>query len=195
MKFRSGQIDNVSNHSVPCWFAMLLWCSSRSYCALLRCCGGAPARFCNSQSCRGEALVRFVIHSVAVVQLSLVCHFIMLLWWTSCSFLWFAMLLGCNSCSFLDLQRCCGAAPVHVHIWTHFECVQTIAFRSGNNYLAQVWMWQTHLQIGTALIVLWFAMLLWCSSCSFCDLQHCCGDAPACFVICNIAVMKLLFVL
>ena len=69
-------------------FVVLLWCS---FCS-----------FCNSQSCRGEALVRFVIHSVAVVQFSLVLHVMMLLWWSSCSF--------CNSLC------CCGTAPARFEI-------------------------------------------------------------------------------
>ena len=63
------------------------------------------------------------------------------------------------------------------------------------SYVAQLWMRQPHFQIGIALVVLWFAILLWWSSCSFCDLQHCCGVAPARFAICNIAVVLLLLVL
>ena len=96
---------------------MLLWCSSRSHCALLCCCGVAPARF--------------VIHNVAGVQLLLVLQFATLLWSSSCLYL----------------------------------------------------------------ICLKLAMLLWSRSCSFCDLQHCCGEAPARFVIRNVAVGELLLTL
>jgi len=39
------------------------------------------------------------------------------------------------------------------------------------------------------------AMLLWRSSCSFCDLQHCCGEAPAGFEIRYVVLVKLLLVL
>ena len=45
IRFHSESILNVSNHSVHFWFAMLLWWSSRSYCALLNCCGASLARF------------------------------------------------------------------------------------------------------------------------------------------------------
>ena len=45
------------------------------------------------------------------------------------------------------------------------------------------------------LLVLWFATLLSCSSCLFCGLQHCCGEAPARFLIRNVVLVKLLFVL
>ena len=175
MKFHSGQIANVSNHSVLFWFAMLLWWSSRSYCALLCWCGAAP--------CCGEALVRFVIHNVAVVLLSLVLYFTMLLWWSSCSF--------CNS------QCCWGAAPVCFVIrnvavvwillmfqsgqilnvskpyvcnkkkttWYNCECVKHVfvfdSFRI--RYVAVVQL----------LLVLRFATLLWWGSCSFYNVQYC----------------------
>ena len=156
-------------------YVVLLWCSSCS--------------FYTSQSCRGAALVRFVIHSVAVVQFSLVFHFTMLLWWSSCS--------SCN------LQCSWGASLVRFEI--HNVAVVRILpmFTSGHIlnvskpcfYAETMWICETHLQIGIALIVLWIAMLLWCGSCSFCDLQHCCGAAPARFIIHNVVLVKLLIVL
>ena len=39
------------------------------------------------------------------------------------------------------------------------------------------------------------SMLLWSSSCSFCDLQHCCGEAPARFMLRNVVLVKLLLII
>ena len=65
-------------------------------------------------------------------------------------------------------------------------------FATRKQPMAQMWMWQTHFM---CLICLKLAMLLWWSSCSFCALQHCCGEAPARFVIRNVVVVQLLLVL
>ena len=38
-------------------------------------------------------------------------------------------------------------------------------------------------------------MLLWSSPSSFCNLEYCRGEPPACFAICNVVLVNLLFVL
>ena len=45
------------------------------------------------------------------------------------------------------------------------------------------------------LFVLRLATLLWCCSCSFCELLHCCRAAAARFMICNVVLVPLLLVL
>ena len=139
-------------------FVVLLWCSS--------------CTFCTSQSCRVETPVRFVIHNVAAVQLSVDLNLTMLLWWSSSSF--------CNS------QCCWGKAPTLFVICNVAVVKLQLIFD----------LFETrNVAVVKLLLVLWFAALLWWSSYSFCNSQCCCGEAPAHFVICNIAVVKLLLVL
>ena len=123
--------------------------------------------FCNLQCCCGKALVRLVFCNVAVVKLLL--------------FLTLAVLLWCNSCSF-----CC------LHCWCRKAFARFVI---------------CNVAVMHFLFVLTFTMLLWCSSCSLWDVQSCCnalvgrfvslcccGEAPAGFVIRNVAVVRILFV-
>ena len=113
-----------------------------------------------------------IIHNVVVVQLSLALCFVVLLW--------------CSSCSFCDSQCCWGTAPARFAICNVAVVKLLLIFD----------LFETcNVAVVTLLLVLWFAALLWWSSCSFCNSQCCCGWAPAHFVICNIAVVKLLLVL
>ena len=68
-----------------------------------------------------------------------------------------------------DLQCCFGAAPACLFLICRAAAVQ----------------------LPLAFI---FAVLLWYSSCLLFDLPCCCGEAPApaCFLICSVAAMKLL---
>ena len=40
------------------------------------------------------------------------------------------------------------------------------------------------------LLVLWFEMFRWCTPCSLCNFQWCCGERPARFVDCNRVVVR-----